>query len=166
MTDKFAPIFVIIAASLWGVDAIVLRPYLYSLPVPLVVFLESGIVAILLSPIFLKQLNIIKNLNLKDFLAFTGVALFGGAIGTMAITKALFFVDYINLSIVVLIQKLQPLFALILASIFLREVLPKQFFIWAIFCCWGKLTLWSLADNICWIFCPLDRFWRVRIVKR
>jgi len=49
----------------------------------------------------------------------------------MAITKALFYVNYVNLSIVILIQKLQPVFALILAGILLKEKLSKKFFIWA-----------------------------------
>jgi len=129
--NKFAPLFVIVAASLWGVDSIVLRPHLYTLPVPLVVFLESLIVAILLMPILFKKFSDLKNLKGMDLLAFGGVALFGGAIGTMAITKALFYVNYVNLSVVVLIQKLQPVFALILASILLKERLPKTFFIWA-----------------------------------
>ena len=63
---RFAPLFVIVAASLWGIDGIVLRPALYGLPVPLVVFIESTIVAILLSPIFIKDFNVIKKLNKKD----------------------------------------------------------------------------------------------------
>ena len=118
---KLATIFVIIGASLWGVDGIVLRPLLYTLPVPLVVLIESSIVAIVLTPFFIKHLPIIKKLRPMDWLAFIGVALFGGAIGTMAITKALFYVNYVNLSIVVLIQKLQPVFAISLAAIFLKE---------------------------------------------
>ena len=128
---KFAPIFVITAAALWGVDGIILRPSLYSLPVALVVFIESSIVALILSPLFIKQFQKLKELQLKDWLAFGGGALFGGAIGTMAITKALFYVDFVNLSIVILIQKLQPLFALLLAAIVLKERLPKIFFLWA-----------------------------------
>jgi len=40
---KLAPLFVILGASLWGVDGIVLRPSLFTLPVPLVVFIESAI---------------------------------------------------------------------------------------------------------------------------
>jgi len=130
--DKIAPLFVIIAASLWGVDGIVLRPTLYSLPVPLVVFVESTIVAILLSPYFIKQIPSLKTLQKKDWLAFFLVALLGGAIGTMAITKALFYVNFVNLSVVILLQKLQPVFAITLAAIFLKEKLPTQFFLWAV----------------------------------
>lgn len=129
--NRFAPFFVIVAASLWGVDGIVLRPSLYSLPVPLVVFIESTIVAILLSPYFIKKLLSLKHLKTKDWLAFFLVALLGGAIGTMAITKALFYVNFVNLSVVILLQKLQPVFAITLAAVFLKEKLPAQFFLWA-----------------------------------
>jgi len=128
---RFAPLFVIVAASLWGIDGIVLRPALYNLPVILVVFIESAVVAILLSTVFYKQLPSIKSLSRNEWLAFGAVALLGGAIGTMAITKALFFVNYVNLSIVILIQKLQPVFALALAAILLKERLSKVFFLWA-----------------------------------
>ena len=126
-----APLLVVIAASLWAVDGIVLRPSLYSLPVPLVVFVESAVVAILLSPFFIKRFSSLKQLKKKDWMAFFGVALLGGAIGTMAITKALFYVNFVNLSVVILLQKLQPVFAISLATIFLKEKLPKEFFLWA-----------------------------------
>ena len=128
---KFASFFVILAASLWAVDGIVLRPSLYNLPVTLVVFIESTIVALLLTPFMYKYFDDAKKLTLKDWLAFFGVAILGGAIGTMAITKALFYVNYVNLSIVILIQKLQPVFAISLAAIFLKERQPREFFFWA-----------------------------------
>ena len=125
---KFAPLFVIIGASLWGVDGIVLRPSLFTLPVSLVVFVESFIVTLLLTPLFIKKLPELKALDRNTWLAITGVAIFGGAIGTMAITRALFYVNYVNLSIVVLIQKLQPVFAIIFALIVLKEKPPKAFY--------------------------------------
>jgi len=128
---RFAPFFVILAASLWAVDGIVLRPSLYNLPVTLVVFIESTIVALLLTPFMYRYFQDVKKLTLKDWLAYFGVALLGGAIGTMAITKALFYVNYVNLSIVILIQKLQPVFAISFAAIFLKERQPREFFFWA-----------------------------------
>jgi len=129
--NKFAPFFVILAASLWAVDGIVLRPSLYNLPVTFVVFVESTIVAFLLTPFMYRYFNDVKKLTSKDWLAYFGVAILGGAIGTMAITKALFYVNYVNLSIVILIQKLQPVFAISLATIFLKEKQPREFFAWA-----------------------------------
>lgn len=134
--DILAPFFVILAASLWAIDGIVLRPVLFNLPVSLVVLIESLIVAVLLAP-FMTRLKIFKHLSYKDWLSFFGVALLGGAVGTMAITKALFYVNYVNLSIVILIQKLQPIFALTLAALMLKEKLPRIFFLWAGFAITG-----------------------------
>jgi len=128
---KLAPLFVIIGASLWGIDGIVLRPSLFTLPVTLVVFVESLIVTVLLTPLFIKKLPEFKALDRNIWLVIAGVAIFGGAIGTMAITRALFYVNYVNLSIVVLIQKLQPVFAIIFALIILKEKPPKAFYYWA-----------------------------------
>jgi len=141
LKDKSSPLFVIFAATLWGVDAVMLRPILFNLTVPLVVFLESVIATIILTPFFIIRKNQLKGIPAKDFLIFFGVALFGGAIGTMAIVKALFFVNFVNLSIVVLIQKLQPIFAILLAALLLKEKLPKQFFLWASIAVIGVLLL-------------------------
>jgi drug/metabolite transporter (DMT)-like permease len=125
-TSKFfSPSLIIIAASLWAVDGIVLTPSLYALPVTLVVFIESIVVALLLTPFFKKYFVQIKTLAPKDWLAFIGVALTGGAIGTMAITRALFYVNF------VFIQKMQPIFAIALAGIILKEKLKPEFYIWA-----------------------------------
>jgi len=129
--DNLAPLFVIVAASLWAVDGIILRPILFNLPVPLVVFVESLITTVLITPFMTRKFNVLKELSFKDWLLFLAVALLGGAIGTMAITKALFYVNYVNLSIVILIQKLQPVFALALAATFLKEKLPFKFFTYA-----------------------------------
>jgi len=128
---KYAPLFVISAATLWGIDGIVLRPSLYTLPVSLVVLIESALAALFLLPFAGKYFKELKILQTKDWLSFLGVGFFGGAIGTMAITKALFFVGFVNLSIVIFIQKLQPVFAISLAALFLKERLSKDFFIWA-----------------------------------
>lgn len=138
---KLAPLFVILGASLWGVDGILLRPGLYSLPVPLVVLVETTLVALILTVALHKYLPEIRQLERKDWLAFAGVALFGGVIGTMSITKALFYVNFVNLSIVILIQKLQPVFAITLAALFLKERPPRIFFFWAALAIFGAYLM-------------------------
>src|SRR3989344_161983 len=126
-----ASLFIIIAAILWALDGVVLRPNLYSLPVPTVVFVEHGLAFLVMVPFLIRELFQFKKLKAGDWGAFLWVAVFGGAFGTMFITKALFYVNFVNLSIVVLIQKLQPVFALTLAAIILKEKLPKKFWLWA-----------------------------------
>ena len=39
--------------------------------------------------------------------------------------------NFVNLSVVILLQKLQPVFAITLAAVFLKEKLSRQFFLWA-----------------------------------
>lgn len=127
----YAPLFIVFAAFLWALDGIVLLPNLYTLPVPLVVFITHGLAFLVMLPFFLKESKQLKKLKQADWGAFLWIAVFGGVLGTMFITKALFYVEFVNLSIVVLIQKLQPIFALSLAALILKERLPKKFFKWA-----------------------------------
>jgi drug/metabolite transporter (DMT)-like permease len=143
---------IIIAASLWGVDGVVLRPKLYSLDVPVVVFLEHFI-AFLVMILFLaisfvfgykilkKDFAELKKLGSKDWVLFFFIALLGGAIGTMAITKALFYVNFQGLSVIVILQKLQPLFAILLAIIMLKERPKPTFYIWAAIALIGSYLL-------------------------
>ena len=127
----YAPLFIVFAAFLWALDGIVIRPALYVLPVALVVFIEHGLAFLIMLPFFVKEFHEVRKLKKADWGAFLWVAVFGGVLGTMFITKALFYVNFVNLSIVVLIQKLQPIFALVLAALILKEKLPKKFFTWA-----------------------------------
>lgn len=127
----FAPLLIIFAAFLWALDGIVLRPSLYVLPVGIVVFVEHALAFLLMLPFLIKERKEIKKFGSEQWGVFLWIAVFGGVLGTMFITKALFYVNFINLSIVVLIQKLQPIFALLLAALILKEKLPKKFFAWA-----------------------------------
>lgn len=124
-------IAITIAGILWASDGIFLRPSLYSLPVTLVVFLEHLLGLVVLTPIARPTLVTLRTIPKKAWYALIWVALFGGVIGTLAITKALFYVDYVNLSIVVVLQKLQPVFALMLAGWLLKERRTRQFWLWA-----------------------------------
>ncbi len=129
--EHTSALFVTLAATLWAIDGVVLRPALASLPALLVVFMESSLVALCLTVFFKARLPELKQLGYKDWLAFFGTATFGGVVGAVAITQALFYVHFVNLSVVILIQKLQPVFALILAAVFLGERLPAVFFRWS-----------------------------------
>lgn len=120
-----------ISAILWGFDGVVLTPSLFNLEVGYVVFILHFIPFLLMNIFLFKQYKHLKTFVRQDYIGFTLVALFGGALGTMAIVKALFLIDFQQLSVVVLLQKLQPIFAIILAAILLKEKIKKNFIIWA-----------------------------------
>ena len=109
------------SAILWGFDGVVLTPRLFNLNVSFVVLVLHLLPFLLMNIFMFKQYKNLKLFVRQDYITFTLVALFGGAIGTMAIVKALFLVDFQQLSVVVLLQKLQPIFAIILAAILLNE---------------------------------------------
>lgn len=125
------PIFIIIAALLWSFDGI-LRRSLYSLPPAVIVFYEHLLGAIILLPVFIKFFSELRKMRRKEWGSIMIVALFSGALGTIFYTKALGMVQYIQFSVVVLLQQLQPIWAILAASILLKEKITQDFAKWAV----------------------------------
>ena len=128
---KYAPHFaVIFAALLWSVDAL-LRQSLYALPALLIITIEHAVGTLIFIPFLKKYWNDIKRLLQSGWISILWISLLGGMGGTYFYTKALSYVGYIDLSIVVLLQKLQPVFAMSLAAIILKEKLSKKYILLA-----------------------------------
>ena len=127
MLNRVLPsVAVICAALLWSVDGF-LRQDLYNLSSLVIVALEHLIGALIFLPFLFKSASKLKLLDRRGWISIFWVSICGGLLGTYFYTKALGYVYYIDLSVVVLIQKLQPLFAISLASIILKEKLSKRF---------------------------------------
>lgn len=124
-------ILISIAAILWGLDGVVLTPQLYNLDVGFVVFLLHAIPFVMMNAFLFKEYRHLMKFSGRDFFVLGLIAFFGGAMGTLAIVKALFLVNFEHLSVIVILQKLQPVFAIILAAVLLRERMRKNFFFWA-----------------------------------
>jgi drug/metabolite transporter (DMT)-like permease len=116
---------------MWGLDGVALTPRLFGLPVPLVVLLLHLVPFILMQPFLFRAYPRIARMGRGGWISLLLVALSGGLLGTLAIVKALFLVNFNQLSVVVLLQKLQPVFAILLAALVLGERMRKEFFIWA-----------------------------------
>ena len=128
---KYAPhLAVIFAALLWSVDAL-LRQSLYALPALLIITIEHDVGTLIFIPFLRKYWNDIKGLLQSGWISILWISLLGGMGGTYFYTKALSYVGYIDLSIVVLLQKLQPVFAMSLAAIILKEKLSKKYILLA-----------------------------------
>ncbi len=109
------------------------RPQFYILPASLVVFWEHFLGFVVLSPFLYIYRAQIKTLSRKSWAAVFWISLFGGLIGTVYITKAFFAAmdGEVSFATVVILQKLQPVFALLLARLILKEKLPRAFYLWA-----------------------------------
>lgn len=120
-----------VAATLWGLDGVVLTPRLYSLDISLVVFIFHALPFSIMNLFLYKEYKYVRNFTGSDIFYFFMLSLLGGAVGTLAIVKALFLVNFQALTVVVLLQKLQPIFAITLATIILKEKVKSNFYIWA-----------------------------------
>ena len=127
---QFGPGFVILASLLWSFDGL-LRRSLYTLPPAVIVFYEHVLGAIVLLFFLPKWLPDIKKMTRKEWIGIAVVSLLSGALGTILYTAALGKVQYIQYSVVVLLQQLQPIWAIAAAAIILKEKITKQFILWA-----------------------------------
>lgn len=139
MNKKFkllSNIMIIIAASMWGVDGVLLTPSYFSVfhfyNVEFIVFVAHLIPFLCLNIFMFKKYKYLKEFTLSDFTYFILIALFGGVIGTLSMVKALQLSQFSQYSIVILLQKLQPIFAIFLAAILLKEKPSKKFYLVAL----------------------------------
>ncbi len=130
MKNYTGPIFIIIAASLWALDGLI-RQHLYTLPPITIIFFEHLIGLIILSPFVFK--HVLKaRLAKREWWLLVLVSVLSGLLGTIWFTAALGKVHFISISVVFLLQKLQPIFAITTARIFLKEHLDKRYIKWAL----------------------------------
>lgn len=110
-----------LAAVMWGVDGVILTPRLFNLPVELVVFILHLIPFSLMSIFYPSKYRELLKFSKSDYFYLFLIAISGGALGTIAIVKALFLVNFKSLTVIVLLQKLQPVFAVLMAAMVLKE---------------------------------------------
>lgn len=124
------PIFIIIAATLWAFDGLI-RQHLYTLPPITIIFFEHLIGLVILFPFVWTHIWR-PGFAKREYLLLLLIAALSGFLGTLWFTAALGRVHFITLSVVFLLQKLQPIFAITTARIFLKEKLEKEYIPWAI----------------------------------
>lgn len=124
------PMFIITAALLWAMDGVI-RRNLYSLPPLTIIFFEHIVGLIILLPFVYKNL-IKEKIGRRELFLLLVIALLSGLLGTLWFTTALLKINFISFSVVFLLQKLQPIFAISSARVFLKEKISKQYIPWAV----------------------------------
>ncbi len=122
---------IMIAAALWALDALLRGTLIQSMPAGAVVFYEHLLAFILLSPLFFKYFAKYKTLSLKTWLVLLLLTIVSSALGTFLFTQALSksFALY-DFATPVLLLKLQPIFVIFFAAVFLREKLTWRYLVW------------------------------------
>src|SRR6185503_6674915 len=126
--SKFGPYLVFIAALLWATDAPFRVHLTQSLSSNFIVLAEHLVDTIIVLPILLMNWREMKQLRAKQWVAIIVIAIGGSALASVAFTQAF---HYVNPSVAILLQKLQPLIVIGLAASMLQEQLRSRFWLWA-----------------------------------
>jgi drug/metabolite transporter, DME family len=119
-------VLVAIAAALWGLDPILRKPLASSTNATTIVFGEHVVLVLFTLPFLLPALRAVWHAGPRYVAASVGVGAGASAVATILFTDALFHSDFIT---PVVLQKVQPLVAVIGAAIVLRER-PRPRFVW------------------------------------
>jgi len=120
--------FIFFACILWAADTLIRYPLLFggSSAQQIVLFEHLLLVTVVLA-LFILQRRKINFINSKTMFPFIVIGIFGSALGTLAFTEAFYLA---NPTVVILLQKLQPLVAVTLAALLLKESISPRFFVW------------------------------------
>lgn len=123
------PFLVALAAILWASDTPFRLPILESVDPVLLVLVEHAIGTAALGVwVFLRARDSVFRLKATDWIATLVVGAGGSALATVFFTASF---GFINPSLTILLQKLQPVLVILLASAFLKEKPREGFFAWA-----------------------------------
>ena len=119
-------VLVSVAAIMWGLDGLIRKPLSSSTTAYTIVFGEHVVLVLLTLPLFIPALLALYRAGPAYVAAGIAVGAGASAIATILFTKALFHGDFIT---VVVLQKAQPLIAVVGAWAVLREQ-PRPGFAW------------------------------------
>lgn len=128
---RFGPLLIAGAAFLWSLDGLIRASSLYALPPVLISFWEHLLGLFLITPFFWFKRHEIKKLTKKDWIPVVLIAFFAGPVAGILYTYALTQISFANFSIVTLLQQTQPIWAVLIASLVLKEKISKMFVVLA-----------------------------------
>src|SRR3954464_6364433 len=134
----FGPMLVLFAALLWATDAPFRIHLTQTLSSNFIVLGEHAIDLLFVLPLLAMGWKDLKKLSWKEWGAVLFIAISGSALASVAFTQAF---HYVNPSVAILLQKLQPLIAIALAAILLKEPLVPKYWLWAIVALFGAYLI-------------------------
>ncbi|MGI8941764.1 MAG: DMT family transporter [Actinomycetota bacterium] len=120
------PGFVLVAAAaaLWGSDALFRRGLASDLPAAAVVFVEHAILVAVTAPLLVRGLRATRSFTFGNWVALVVIGVGASATATVLFTQAF---TYENPTTPLLLQKLQPLVAIVGARLLLGERLMPRY---------------------------------------
>lgn len=121
---------VVLASALWALDTLIRYPLIgEGVSAISIVFYEHLILSCVFLVVFFKSIKKVWQARASHFVYFFIVGGVGSALATVAFTRAFVF---LNPSLVIILQKFQPIFAIALAAWVLKEKVNGSFIFWAL----------------------------------
>ncbi len=128
---KSSPLVVFLSSLLWALDAPFRKPLLVGgLQVGFVSFLEHLFNSLVSLPILWKHRTQFKLLTKQQLAGLLYIGAGASALAAILFVKGAVAMNY-NFTVAALLQKFQPLFAILLASLFLKEKINSKFWLFA-----------------------------------
>jgi len=137
-------VLVSVAATMWGLDGLIRKPLAITTSPTTIVFGEHVVLVALLLPLLVPTLRALWRAGLPYIAAGVAVGAGASALATILFTQALFHGDFIT---VVVLQKSQPLIAVVGASLVLGER-PRPGFAWFLLPALAGIWLIALPDPL------------------
>jgi len=134
----WGPILIFIAAMLWATDAPFRFHLTRTLDSSFIVLAEHFLNVLLILPFIFAGWKEIKALNWKQWLAILVIGIGASAVASILFTMTF---SYVNPSVAIVLQKLQPLIVITLAALCLKERFGKRFWLWAILALAGAYVI-------------------------
>ena len=129
---------VFLAAMLWASDAPFRVHLAENLTSDFIVLVEHMISLVIVLPLFFFTFREFKGLSIKHWTAILFIGVFGSAVALIAFTESF---KYMNPSVVILLQKVQPLIAIVLATALLKEKIGRTFWMWTMLALGGAYLI-------------------------
>lgn len=118
-----------VAAFLWSLDTLLRKPLTGHLSSGVIVFYEHLFGVILLLPILIKNARQYLSMGRKEWIALLFIGVGGSALATYFFTASF---QFVSPSVSILLQKVQPIVAILMASALLKERLTRSFWVWVL----------------------------------
>lgn len=132
-------LWIVLASFLWATDALIRYPLTgLGFSATTIVFYEHLLLTVIFLPFLLSHRERFFKTTVSEIFYFLIIGGIGSAFSTIAFTKAF---TLINPSLVILLQKFQPIIAILLARVVLGETLSNKFIFWAGVCLAGAVLI-------------------------
>lgn len=153
MKNKLSPFLVFLASLFWATDSPFRKPLLTGgLGIGFVAFLEHIFNTIASLPGLWKHRKSLLNLSFAQILGLVYIGAVASALAAILFVKGAALMNY-NFTVAALLQKVQPLVAIVLAAIFLKERIPSKFWFLAIPAVFGAYLVsfgWASPQSL-WV---------------